>query len=103
MSPENTRDKIKLEKGKSIAEMSRSEKICPLWVKETVIDIWHPDKEKKELNFCLATHRMICLRDIKHFENCEYFLQYNKSDAENTPLGGTTARYPITLKPEDLY
>lgn len=103
MSPDNTRERIKREQGKSIAELSRIDRLCPLWVRETVVDVWHPDKVKKEVTCCMATHRMICLRDVKHYENCEYFKQYNLSDEDNTPLGSNTPRYPLTLRPEDVY
>ena len=103
MSPEKKREKIKVDERKSLQEMTKRERICPLWISEAVVDIWHPDKVKKEVTMCVATQRMVCLRDYRHHENCEYYLQYIKSDRENTPLGSNTPRYPVSLLPEDLY
>lgn len=103
MSPDNTREKIHVKRGKSLEEMRRRERICPFWIHETVVDVWKPSEEQKVVNFCHATHRMVCLRDYKNYDNCEYYLQFKKSDAENTPLSINRTRYPVNPLPEHAY
>jgi len=102
MSPAS-REKIKGSGKKSLEELRKRERLCPYWVKETVIDVWHPEKTKKEVSMCMATGRNICLRDYKNYNNCEYYLQFKKSEAENTGLGMTMPRYPLNLDEKDNF
>lgn len=101
---ENRREKIHVEGGKeSLEKVRKGERICPFWVHESVIDIWRPQKEKEEVNFCMATHRMTCLKDYRNYDNCEYYLQFKKSDEENTPPSINHPRYGVKPLPEDAY
>ena len=107
MSPDDegkkSREQIKVAGKKSLEELRVRERICPFWIHETVIDIWRPQKEKEPVNMCMATQRMVCLRDYKNYDNCEYYLQFKKGDEENVLPSMNAPRYPVSLHPEDVY
>ena len=88
---------------KSIEEVRIGERMCPFWVHEAVIDVWRAKGEKEAVNFCMATGKMICLRDYKNYDNCEYYIQFKKGKEDNVPASVHHVRFPMNPMEEDRY
>ena len=67
------------------AEIKKKREKCPFFIEKC---------GRGAVQFCQATGRTYCVRDIYNYTLCEYYQKYRKSRTENTPKTATSPRLP---------